>query len=143
MPLKGTPELRARLRAIRQTFKPVGKGWAEDTRDAARRRIKKRTGLTAASIRVRNATQRKATVVGSFKATFIDAGTREHDIKPRRKQALRFQGSNGRTIFSKKVHHPRTAAHPFKRDAALEGLQKNPMAAELIKQWNSINGPVR
>jgi hypothetical protein len=134
--LKGSPELRARLKAIRQTFKPYGKSWAEDTRDAAKRRIRKRTGKTAASIRVRNASQRKATVVGSFVANFIDAGTKEHTIVPRKGRSLKFQ-ANGRTIFSKKVHKPRTAAHPFKKAAALEGIQKNPMAKALVDQWNS------
>ena len=135
MALKGSPELRARLKALKLAFKPLGKSWAEDTRDEARRRVRKRTGKTAASFRVRNATQRKATVVGSFVANFIDAGTKEHDIVPRKGTRLRFQ-SQGRTIFAKKVHHPRTAAHPFKRAAALEGLRKNPMAAAVVNQWN-------
>ena len=137
MALRGTPELRARLRAIRQTFKPVGKAWAETTRDELRRRTPRRTGLTANSYRVRNATQRKATVAGSFVANFIDAGTREHTIKPKRVTRLKFQGSEGRTIFAKKVHHPRVNARPFKKDAAMEGLRQNPMAVELIKLWNS------
>ena len=135
MALKGSPELRARLRALKVAFKPLGKSWAEDTRDEARRRIKKRTGKTAASIRVRNASQRKATVVGSFVANFIDAGTQEHDERPKKAKALRFQ-AQGRTIFSKKVHHPRTAAHPFKRAAALEGLRKNPLAQRVVDEWN-------
>lgn len=135
MSLKGSPEFRARLKAIKVAFKPYGKLWAEDTRDSARRRIKKRTGKTAASIRVRNASQRKATVVGSFVANFIDAGTKEHDEVPKKRQAMAY-GQNGHTRFSKKVHKPRTAAHPFKRAAALDGLRLNPMAETLVKQWN-------
>jgi hypothetical protein len=133
--LKGSPELRARLKAIRQTFKPVGRAWAETTRDELARRTPRKTGKTAASYRVRNATQRKATVVGSFVANFIDAGTKAHDEVPRHAKALRFTEAN-RTIFSKKVHHPRVGARPFKRAAAQEGLRRNPMAAVLIKQWN-------
>lgn len=135
MALKGSPELRARLRALKVAFKPLGKSWAEDTRDAAKRRVAKRTGKTASTFRVRNASQRKATVVGSFVANFIDAGTKEHDIVPKKATRLRFQ-KEGRTIFAKKVHHPRIAARPFKRAAALEGLQKNPLAATVVKQWN-------
>lgn len=135
MALRGSPELRARLKALKVAFKPLGKSWAEDTRDEARRRIRKRTGKTAASIRVRNASQRKATVVGSFVANFIDAGTQAHDIVPKKGSTLRFQ-KQGRTIFAKKVHHPRTAAHPFKRAAALEGLRKNPLAETVVRQWN-------
>lgn len=135
MALKGSPELRARLKALKLAFKPLGKSWAEDTRDAARRRVKKRTGKTAASFRVRNATQRKATVVGSFVANFIDAGTKEHDEFPRKASVLRY-GSQGNTRFARKVHKPRTAAHLFKRAAALEGLAKNPMAEAVVKSWN-------
>ncbi len=135
MSLKGSPELRARLKALRVTFKPLGKAWAEDTRDAAKRRVRKRTGKTAASFRVRNATQRRATVVGDFVANFIDAGTKAHDEVPKNAQALRY-GSQGNTRFARKVHKPRTAAHPFKRASALEGLEKNPMAEAVIRQWN-------
>lgn len=135
MALRGSPELRARLKALKVAFKPLGKSWAEDTRDAARRRVKKRTGKTAASFRVRNASQRKATVVGSFVANFIDAGTKEHDEVARHAKALRY-GSQGNTRFARKVHKPRTAAHPFKRASALEGLQKNPMAAAVVNAWN-------
>jgi len=135
MSLKGSPELRRRLKAIRQTFKPVGKAWAETTRDYARSHVPVRTGRLKASIRVRNASQRKATVVGMFTANFVDAGTREHEIKPKRAKVLRFQSGN-RTVFAKKVNHPRTRARPFKVAAAREGLRKNPMAVELIRQWN-------
>lgn len=135
MSLKGSPELKARLRAIKLTFKPVGKAWADTTAREAKRRIPKRTGFTAASIRRRNATQKKATVVGSFVANFIDAGTKAHDIKPKRAKGLYFT-TGGRTIFAKKVHHRATKARPFKRAAALEGLRQNPMAVELVKQWN-------
>ncbi len=135
MSLKGGPELRARLRAIKLAFKPIGRAWAEEDVRQNRARVPRRTGYTAASFRVRNATQRKAVVVGSYVANFIDAGTKAHDIVPRKGRSLKFE-ANGRTIFSKKVHHPRTGAQPFKRAAALEALRKNPLAAELIKQWN-------
>lgn len=135
MSLKGGPELRARLRAIKLTFKPVGKAWADTTASEMRRHIPRRTGFTAGTIRRRNATQRKATVVGSFVTNFIDAGSKAHDIKPKRATRLVFQ-AEGRTIFAKKVHKQRIAARPFKKAAALEGLRRNPMAAELINQWN-------
>ena len=135
MSVQGSPELRARLRSLRLAFKPLGKSWAEDTRDEARRRIAKKTGKTAASIRVRNASQRKATVVGSYIANFIDAGTAAHDESPKKAKTLRFV-KEGRTICAKKVHHPRVSARPFKRASALEGLRKNPMALEVIRQWN-------
>lgn len=148
MALKGSRELRARMRAIRQTFKPIGKNWAEDTRDYARAHVPVRTGRLKASIRVRNASQRRATVVGHFSASFVDKGTKAHAEKAKRRAVMRYgvskQGPSfgaftpGEfTVFSKKVNHPRTKARPFKVAAAREGLRKNPMAVELIKQWNS------
>jgi len=136
MSLKGGPQLRARLRAIRQTFKPVGKNWAEDTVHLAQQRVQVRTGKTRSSIRVKNASQRKAVVVSAFGARFLEAGTSAHDEKPRKRKAMKFQTQRG-TVFSKKVHHPATRKQPFLNPAAKEALDKNPMAAELIKLWNS------
>lgn len=146
MSLKGGPELRARLRAIKQSFKPIGKNWATDTAAHARGHVPKKTGRLARSIRVRNASQKRATVVGHFTANFVDAGTKAHDIRPKKARTLAFAGAvqgpgspGGRTIFSKRVHHPRTRPQRFKRAAALYGLQKNPMALEVIRQWNEAS----
>ena len=135
MSLKGSPELKARLRAIKLAFKPAGKAWGVDAVAELRRRTPRRTGATAASYRVRNNTQRKTTVVGSFVANFIDAGTKAHTEVPRRAKSLRFD-SHGQTIFAKKVHKPRSAPHRFKRAAAMAALEKNPVTQEVIRQWN-------
>lgn len=134
MSLKGSPELRARLRALKLAFKPVGKAWGQETVTQARRRVRKKTGATAASFRVRNNTQRKTVVVGSYIANFIDADVKAHDETG--KPVMRFTSRQGRTIFSRKVHKPRHAGSHFKRAAALEALRLNPMAAEVIRQWN-------
>ena len=136
MALKGKRELNARLKAIKQTFKPIGRNWAEDDVKENRRRVPVRTGRLQRSFRVRNATQRKAVVVGAYWANFIDAGTKAHDERARRAPAMVFQ-SHGKTIFARKVHKRAHAGNHFKRAAALEALRKNPMAVELIKQWNS------
>lgn len=133
--MKGSPELRARLKAIKVAFKPLGKGWAKDTASYARGHVPLRTGRLQRSIRVKNASQRRATVVGHYSANFVDAGAKAHTEVPRKARNLVFT-SQGRTIFSKKVHKPRIAARPFKRRAALEGLRKNPMAEAVVRQWN-------
>jgi hypothetical protein len=133
--LKGSPQLRARLKAIKTTFKPYGRDWADETVKIAKPMVPHKTGRLRASIRRRNATQRKATVVAHFTAYFIDKGTKRHDITPRKGKALKFNKAN-RTIFSRKVDHPRTSARPFRERAAREGLRRHPMAAALIKQWN-------
>ena len=135
MALKGKSQLNARLKAIKQTFKPVARAWADDDVRLNRGSVPVRTGRLQRSFRVRNATQRKAVVVGHFSANFIDAGTREHD-EVAHGQAMKFQ-VRGSTMFSRRVHKRATAAHRFKRRNAEEALRQNPMAAELIKQWNS------
>lgn len=135
MALKGSRELRARLRALRTAFKPAGKKWADETVRQAQRRVPVRTGRLRRSIRVRNASMRKASVVAHFSANFVDAGTRAHDILPRKKRSLAWR-DGGRTIFSKKVHHPRTRAQPFKREAALAAMRTNPLAGAIAEAWN-------
>ena len=62
MALQGKAALNARLRAIKQTFKPIGKAWAEEDVRQNRARVPVRTGRLQRSFRVRNATQRKAVV---------------------------------------------------------------------------------
>lgn len=135
MSLKGSPELKARLRAIGLSFKPIGKSWADETAKLYRQHTRSRTGETRKSIRRRNATQRRATVVGSFKVRFLNSGTKAHSEVPRNKRSLRFQDS-GRTIFAKKVDHPRTTGSHYLRRDALAVLDRHPMAEELIRQWN-------
>ena len=133
--LKGGRELRARLKAAGQMFKPYGKRWADTTAAEMKPNIPERTGATRKSVRRRNATQKRATVVGSYITNFIDAGSKAHDIEARRAPFLVFD-YQGQTIFAKRVHKQRIAAKPFKRKAAEAALRKYPMSRELVAQWN-------
>ena len=133
--LKGGPELRRRLKAIQLTFKPVGRKWADATADVARSRVPVKTGRLRQSIRRKNATQKRATVSAHYTATFVDGGTKAHDIVAKTGGTLAFTGSRG-PVFAKKVHHRGARAQPFKERAAREGLRKTPMAQELINLWN-------
>lgn len=135
MGLKGGPELRARLKAIGQAFKPLGRDWADDTVDRLARATPRRTGATARSYRRRNSSAKRATVVGSHVAYFIDAGQREHAEAPRRTHALRFEGRAG-IKFSKRVQHPRVAPRPFRARAATEALNENSPLKAVVKEWN-------
>lgn len=135
MSLKGGPELRARLKAIRLTFKGYGRTWADTTAEEARRRVPVATGRLQKSIRRKSATQRRATVVGHYSANFVDAGSKQHDIEARRAPALIFE-AGGRTIFARKVHKQRIGPRQFKRAAALAALRRHPMSEELIELWN-------
>lgn len=139
MSLKGGPELKARLRAIRKSFKPIGRTWADETAKAARPMVPVKTGRLKRSIRRRNASMKRATVVAHYTAYFIDKGTVPHTIKAKRGRSLVFQGKNG-TVFARAVHHRGSKAQPFREKAAREGLRRTPMADELIGLWNAAGG---
>jgi len=135
MSLKGSPELQRRLRAIGQTFKPVGRKWADTTVNLAKPAVPVKTGRLRKSIRRKNASMKRATVVAHFTAPMVDAGTKPHTIVPKRAKNLVFQ-AGGQTIFARKVHHRGARAQPFRQKAAREALRRTPMAEELIKLWN-------
>jgi hypothetical protein len=112
--LQGAAEYKARLRAIKQTFRPYGRKWATATTKRARADAPVRTGKGKRSIRVKTAS---------------------HIIVPRRANNLVFQ-AGGRTVFSKKVNKPAMRGLGFANRAAKRALADEPMVAELIKQWN-------
>ncbi len=135
MKVKGTKQLNARLKAIKQTFKPAGREWAEEAVQLMRSDVPQKTGRLRRSFRVRSATQRRAQVGGHYSAFFIDRGTKAHVIRPRKAPRLIFR-DEGRTIFARKVNHPATRAQPFRARAAREALRRRPMSATLSKLWN-------
>ena len=144
--LRGSPELRARLRAIKLSFKPIGKSWADETARRAKVYAPRRTGKGMKSIRRKNATQRKATVYGIWYLRFVDRGTKPHTIRPKSASGsqrggkgtarmLRFQ-TGGQTIFAKQVRHPGIRRRMFALRASREALRRHPMAQTLIDEWN-------
>lgn len=133
--LKGSAELKARLKAAGAMFKPYGREWADEYVNVARPMVPVVTGKTRMSIRRRNASAKKATVAAMFTAIFIDEGTKAHTIVPRRAKALYFT-SGGSSHFVPKVNHPRTKAHPFRQRAMDESIRRKPMAERLIREWN-------
>lgn len=134
--LKGTNELRARLRAIQTSFKPIGREWADTTAGVAKPMVPVRTGRLRASIRRKNASMKLASVAAHFTAFFVDAGPKAHTIVPKKANRLAFQ-VEGRTVFARKVSHPGYRPRPFRERAATEGLRRTPMAQQMIKLWNS------
>lgn len=141
MSLRGSKELRARLRAIGKSFKPIGRSWGDEYVAVARPMVPENTGRLRRSLRVRNNTAKRTTISAHYTASFIDAGTIAHPITPRKGSMLSWQ-QGGRTIFARKVNHPGSRARPFRRRAALEALRRKPMASALIAEWNrAANGP--
>jgi hypothetical protein len=135
--LKGSPELKARLKAIKQTFRPYGRKWATATTKRARSsaRFQDRTGKGRRSIRVKSASQKRATVVASYYVAILDRGNKAYTITPRRAANLVFQGY-GRTVFAKKSERRARSGMGFGKRSAEDALRDVPMAAELIRQWN-------
>ena len=85
------------------------------------------TGRLRASIRAeppRIFSLRGSVTVGSDVeyAGFVNDGTRPHQIRPVRAQALRFR-VGGRIVYAKVVNHPGTRARPFLDRALREVAQ--------------------
>jgi hypothetical protein len=133
--LQGSRQLKARLNAIRQVFKPIGRDWADEFVRLGRSRVPSKTGRLRRSMRRKNATMRKATVAAHFTAFFIDAGTKPHRIVAKRSPALIFQ-AGGKTIFTRAVNHRGYRARPFRARTAREALKRTAGAEEIIALWN-------
>lgn len=138
--LKGSPELQARLKAVRLCFKPIGRKWAETGVSLAPPMVptrpasmwagdKHQPGRLHSSFKVKTATQRKAVIGAHYTAYFIDAGVKPHSMQKRSK-------GQDRTVFAKK--HPGYKARPFRARMAHEALRQNPMAETLIAEWNRV-----
>lgn len=141
--LQGTPELRARLRAIKTVFKPVGREWGDRVVVLAKPHIPSRTGKTRASVKRTNSTLKKTRVGAFYPVNFIDAGTKAHDITPKLGKLLAFRvggvppfNAAGKPVFAKKVHTPAKAARPFKKAVGIEALKETDILGQLITLWN-------
>lgn len=153
MALKGSPELRRRLKAIKMVATPAERAWADAAAKSAKRRLGpyRRTGKTISSIHARVSQKKgRMEVVGLYTVNFIDAGAKAHDepksryTKTGRLRRGKAAGTGkllkfavgGKTVFAKKVHKRAQPAHPFKAAAARDGLRKVDPIGELIKAWN-------
>ena len=140
MSITGIPQLKARLKAAGQSFKPLGKDWADEARDLAEAAIRSSgavdTGELAGSFRRKQATAKKAIVTGRYTGYFIDAGVKPHDNTVSRK--ARPKTKAGRTIFSSFVakNHPGYRARPFRKRIAEEALRRHPLGDAVVKAWN-------
>ncbi len=133
--LKGANELRARLKAIKEVWKPIARNWGKTDVAEMRDHVPVRTGRLRRSFRVTPVSGKKVRVGGHFTAYFVDAGPKPHVINPRRGGHLIFK-EQGKTIFARKVHSRGYRARPFRKRAAVEAMRKNPQAQQLIDLWN-------
>lgn len=123
----GSVEFKRRLKAVGQSFKPIGRTWADEAVKLARPMVPVRTGKLRASFRVKSATAKRAVVGGWFTAYFIDAGTHY----PRSRGGM---GRRSRTIFQKQGF--RTKPRPFRAYVAHEALRRHPLPDTIVDAWN-------
>ena len=143
MRVHGARELRARFKALRQVFKPLGRDWADRTVQTAKGRVRVKSGATKASIRRKHATQRKAAVVAGRGARFLDKGTAPHNITAKKFAAMSFAHSKtGQPVFTKRVKHPGGKAYPFLRVSARDELHNDDNINHVIRAWNSVGSGI-
>ena len=135
MSLQGGRQLNARLRAIKDVFKPVARTWAKETVKAGRPLVPVKTGRLRRSFKVKSVSGKRAVVGAHYTAYFVDKGPKPHIIKNKKAKGLVFQGRNG-TVFTRAVHHRGYRGRPFRQRMAEEGLRQTPAAEELVKLWN-------
>jgi hypothetical protein len=133
--LKGGDDLRARLKALKKAFRPIGREWGRASINAGRPMVPVDTGRLRRSMRILSASEKRTRVGAHHTAYFVDKGPKPHAILAKSGKRLAFQ-KNGRTVFARKVNHRGYRGRPFRKRMAEEGLRQTPMAAELIKQWN-------
>jgi hypothetical protein len=107
-------DLRRRLRSLQA--QTVARACRDDIVPTLRRVLWRDTGDTAERTHVEEIRTRGSVVSATIEtptpqANYQEYGTRPHIIRPRRRQALRFN-VGGRVVFAKIVHHPGNRARP-------------------------------
>jgi hypothetical protein len=133
--LKGSRELRSRLKAIKVAFKPYGRKWGRASITAGRPMVPVRTGRLRKSMRILSATEKKTRVGAHYTAYFVDKGPKPHWIRSKSGEPMMFR-SRGKVIFARAVHHRGYRGRPFRKRMAKEGLRQVPLAVELVNKWN-------
>jgi len=112
--------------AIRAGLAQGVQTWLGQVLVGAQALVPKRTGKLAREMRVvMGRTGRKGQgknirgrIVMPFYGPILEVGAVPHDIVAKPGKLLHFMGREGKTIFTRKVHHPGFAAKPFLRPSA-------------------------
>lgn len=116
----------------------------------------RKTGITGASIRLGAVTASSVVTQVGGAGSFLEFGTRPHEITPKAAKALawasgpaggQFRRLSGATrkgvgaanmTFAKRVHHPGTTASPFMVPGAQTAIAKSgaSIGAEIVKRWD-------
>ena len=133
--IQGIRNVERGLKALRQVFKPLGREWADQTAALAKTRVVVRTGRTQKSIRRKNASQKRATVVARYGARYLEGGAPPHTITPKRGKRLAWK-DGGAVRFAKKVDHPGMKRKKFLRPSGKEVLDRMDKLKHVIGEWN-------
>ena len=153
--LTGAPQLKARLKAVKDVPAPTMQRLGLATVAEAKRRVSVKTGVTRRTIRLASFSKRGAEVTVGGAGPYLEKGTRAHIIRPRRAKALRFPAKgvgttrggrvrsgelrrlgNSAYIFAKAVRHPGTKAKPFLLPAARAAIARLGLADIVVRRWN-------
>ena len=134
MALVGGDQLRARFRAIADAFRDVGKDWAEAATEESRRDVGG-SGRVAATIRPGVVDLRKAEVLSSAPAAWMDQGTTPHSEPHRKPGPMRFV-RGGQVIWARKVSHPGQRGTGFALKAGRAALDKVDLLGKIVERWN-------
>lgn len=153
MTLQGAAGLQKRLEAIRsaQGNRAMMQGLGRAVASNAIKRVHKRTGNLARSIRVEAVGESHVTIEAQAAyAAHEEFGTRGGQIiVPRRTKALRWAASaagqrlsgsprrGAAVIFARRVRRGATPAHPYMRPAAEETIRDSGLVTQsIVERWN-------
>lgn len=133
--IKGLKELRNRLEAI-DDLGPLMRDLALSAVAEQKRLSPVKTGNLRRSINVGRITDRTAeTIARAEYASYVEYGTKAHEIRPRNRRVLRFKVGN-RYVYARKVRHPGTRAQPFMIPGAQKAVSGVALQERIVKLWN-------
>jgi hypothetical protein len=154
MRVEGVPELTARLEAVQDVPKTMLRRVGIRAVAEQKRRVARKTGNTARTIRLVSVTRTAATTDVSGAGPYLESGTKAHEIRPRRAKVLRFGAAGasktlggrvrtgevrrlgkGAFVFARAVRHPGTKAQPFMVPGAEAALKAEGIDG-IVKAWN-------
>lgn len=145
--LKGRKQLEARFRAIGDTskllrkFAPAGLGEIKRETPFRTRNLSRNNDIASISDSEIRYVNRAAY------AAPVHEGSKPHDIRPRRRKALRFAPGAGATltgrprrgaqvVFAKRVRHPGNKPNPFMLRGLRNAIEKFSFGRAIVERWN-------
>lgn len=145
MTIRGIPELQTRFDRLKPSV-PLMRELGLSAIREQKQLVPRKTGNLGRSIGLGSITPTTViTKAGANYAAFVEFGTREHDIVPKRAKVLRWAAkgaarlsgaprAGGAVVFARRVHHPGTRAKPYMIPGARKALDG--IHDLYVKLWN-------